>query len=108
MAARGGLCGGEWVPEGTSGIPQGPAGAGRGVMETAKARSGVVDDVTTRFNVGFGCVHVVVAVTVVGLSVTTTTILSGEIRVSRHSVAEPGLLLSTSGGLWIQGFDFTG
>jgi len=40
-AARGGLDGGEGIPEATSGIPLCPAGAGSGVMEAGESRSAV-------------------------------------------------------------------
>lgn len=50
-AARGGLDGGDEIPELTSGIPLCPAGAGSGVVETGERRR-AVDDVRRGENVG--------------------------------------------------------
>jgi len=50
-AARGGLDGGEGIPERTSGIPLCPAGAGSGIMETSHSRR-AVDAVRRGENVG--------------------------------------------------------
>jgi len=61
-AARGGLDGGEGIPEATSGIPLCPAGAGSGVVETRKSRR-AVDAVRRGENVGLTAYTLAVTIT---------------------------------------------
>jgi hypothetical protein len=69
LAARGGLCGGEGIPELTSGTPIDPASPRSGVMESLKRRGGGVYDVAA-------CAHIGVNVVVIPVRITTTTIMS--------------------------------
>lgn len=69
LAARGGLCGGEGIPELTSGTPIDPASPRSGVMEALKRRGRGVYDVAA-------CPHIGVDVVVIPVRITTTTIMS--------------------------------
>lgn len=51
-AARGGLGGGEGIPEPTSGIPLGPASPRSGVVEAVKRRRSGVHNIGTGVHIG--------------------------------------------------------
>lgn len=54
LAARGGLCGGDGIPELTSGTPIDPASPRSGVMEALNGRSGGVHDIAAGPDIGVG------------------------------------------------------
>lgn len=84
LAARGGLCGGEGVPELTSGTPIDPAGPRSGVVESLNRRGASVHSVAAGADVG-------VELVVIPVEITTTTI-KGTGGISRHCLRLPRLL----------------
>ena len=111
VAARGGLREGDVFPEGTSGIPVGalsasirvcasaiwysppnPGSAGS-VVEALEDHGSVLDEVAAGLDVGTRRAHAAArsVADAFAVATTTTTVASGKIGTSRHSVGQPGL-----------------